>query len=302
MTFVGKRDVAAYTRIAQRIAGVTSGWANGAKLPQIRAEFDELLAGPEPARVTQATLAGLAAITAHPAEARVGASILFLHGGGFQIGSLNSHRSLVSRLAHATRVPVTAAAYRLAPEHRYPAAIDDCLAAYRALVEDTASRIVIAGDSAGGYLTLDLALKARDQRLPQPAGLVLISPWLDLALRGDSYTSRAEVDIFSKGPQLRAMARTYLGRDIDPANPAVCPLDAPLAGLPPIHIEAGDADITCDDSVTLQSRVTAAGGACTLHLWPGMFHHFQVFADLPEAGLSLEAIATAVDQMLSSTR
>lgn len=302
MTVAGKRDVAAYTRIAQRIAAVTSGWANGVKLPQIRAEFDELLVGPEPAPVTQATLAGLAAITAHPAEARVGASILFLHGGGFQIGSLNSHRSLVSRLAHATRVPVTAAAYRLAPEHRHPAAIDDCLAAYRALVEDTASRIVIAGDSAGGYLTLDLALKARDQGLPQPAGLVLISPWLDLALRGDSYTSRAEVDIFSKGPQLRAMARTYLGRDIDPANPAVCPLDALLAGLPPIHIEAGDADITRDDSVTLQSRVTAAGGACTLHLWPGMFHHFQVFADLPEAGLSLEAIAKAVDQMLSSTR
>lgn len=302
MTAADKLDPAAYARIAQRIRTVTTGWAQGAKLPQIRAEFDDLLAGPEPAPVTETTLAGLPAIIAQPAQARAGARLLFLHGGGFQIGSLHSHRSLVSRLAHATHLPVTAVAYRLAPEHRFPAAIDDCLAAYSALAEDGASRIVIAGDSAGGHLTLDLALKARDQRLPQPAGLVLISPWIDLALRGGSYTSRAEVDIFSKAPQLKAMARTYLGRDIDPTSPAVSPLDARLAGLPPIHIEAGDADITRDDAVTLQARATAAGVACTLNLWPGMFHHFQVFADLPEAALSLDAIAAAVEPMLSSTR
>lgn len=302
MTAADKLDPAAYARIAQRIRTVTTGWAQGAKLPQIRAEFDDLLAGPEPAPVTETTLAGLPAIIAQPAEPRAGARLLFLHGGGFQIGSLHSHRSLVSRLAHATRLPVTAVAYRLAPEHRFPAAIDDCLEAYRALAEDGARRIVIAGDSAGGHLTLDLALKARDQRLPQPAGLVLISPWLDLALRGGSYISRAEVDIFSKTPQLKAMSRTYLGRDIDPTSPAVSPLDAPLAGLPPIHIEAGDADITRDDAVTLQARATAAGVACTLNLWPGMFHHFQVFADLPEAALSLDAIAAAVEPLLSSTR
>lgn len=299
MTAADKRDAAAYARIAQRIATVTAGWAQGAKLPQIRAEFDALLAGPEPAPVTETAVAGLPAITAHPAEARAGAAILFLHGGGFQIGSLLSHRSLVSRLAHATGLPVTAVAYRLAPEHRFPAASDDCLAAYRALAADAATRIVIAGDSAGGHLALDVALNARDQGLPLPAGLVLISPWLDLALRGDSYISRAEADIFSKTPQLKAMARTYLGRDIDPASPAVSPLDAPLAGLPPIHIEAGDADITRDDAVTLEARAAAAGVACTLNLWPGMFHHFQVFADLPEAALSLDAIAAAAEAMLS---
>jgi len=300
MAAADKLDPMAYARIAERIRTVTAGWAKGAKLPQIRAEFDELLTGPVPAPIENAHLAGLPAITARPSHSRTDGHILFLHGGGFQIGSLVSHRSLVSRLAEATRLPVTAIAYRLAPEHRFPAAIEDCVAAYRALSEATPAGIVIAGDSAGGHLALDLAVKARDTSLPRPAGLVLISPWLDLALRGESYVTRADADIFSKVPQLKAMARTYLGRDIDPASASL--LDAPLTGLPPIHIEAGDADITRDDAVTLQARATAAGVACTLRVWPGMFHHFQVFADLPEATRSIAGIAAAVESMLPPSR
>ena len=286
---------AAYTGVVARIRTTTANWAQGAKLQQIGADFDALLAGPEPALVTPTTLAGLPAITARPATLHDDAVVLFLHGGGFQIGSLASHRSLMSRLAHQAGVAVTGIAYRLAPEHRFPAAIDDCVAAYRELCrQNPGRRVIIAGDSAGGHLALDLALKARDLGLPRASGVVLISPWLDLALRGDSYVTRAEMDIFSKPAQLKAMARTYLGRDIDRASLPVSPLDASLADLPPIHIQAGDADITCDDAITLHARATAAGVACELRLWPGMFHHFQVFAELPEADRSLAEIATFV--------
>lgn len=295
-----RRDDAAYARVAARIQATTARWANGAKLSEIRADFDALLEGPVPGRVEQTTCAGLPATIAHPDGARGDAVILFLHGGGFQIGSLTSHLSLMSRLAEATRVPVVGIAYRLAPEHRFPAAIDDCVSAYRDLSRDAAGRrLLIAGDSAGGHLALDLALKARDQGLPQPQGLVLISPWLDLALRGDSYVARAGADIFSKPAQLAAMARTYLGRGLDPRSLAVSPLDADLAGLPPIHIEAGDDDITRDDAITLQSRARAAGVPCDLQIWPGMFHHFQVFAELPEAALSLAKIAAFVTARLA---
>lgn len=303
MTRATKADPGAYDRVSQRIRAVTQGWATGAKLPQIRAEFDDLLAGPAPVPAVDTTCAGLAAIVARPVSAYADAAVLFLHGGGFQIGSLNSHRSLISRLAEATGLSVTGVAYRLAPEHRFPAAIDDCVAAYRALRGEAPARaLFVAGDSAGGHLALDLALRVRDAGFPSPAGIILISPWLDLAARGDSYMSRAEADIFSKTPQLKAMARTYLGRDIDPASALVSPLDRPLAGLPPIHIEAGDDDITRDDATTLEARARAAGVSCTLNTWPGMFHHFQVFHDLPEAGQSLAAIAAFVTHTLRQPR
>ncbi|WP_247831620.1 alpha/beta hydrolase [Bradyrhizobium sp. 200] len=140
--------------------------------------------------------------------------ILFCHGGGFQVGSIGSHFGLVRRLADAAHARVLAFDYRLAPEHRYPAALEDAISAYRWLLDRgiPPSRITLAGDSAGGALAVGIAVAARDNGLPMPACTVLISPWLDLAMRGESYSSRAELDIFSKPQQLAAMSRAYLGR------------------------------------------------------------------------------------------
>lgn len=294
-------QAAARARVAQAITATTTAWSKGASLAEIRAGFEALLAGPQPARAEPVTIAGMTGTLSRPAQAAGGAIILFCHGGGFQIGSVRSHASLMSRLAAASGVPVLGFDYRLAPEHRFPAAAEDCFSAYRALLArgHDARQIILAGDSAGGSLALGIALQARDQGLPLPAGIVLISPWLDLKLRGESYLTRAGLDIFSKPDQLRTMARTYLGRSGDPAHPLATPLDAPLGGLPPLLIHTGDCDITLDDSALLASRAGAAGVASTLKVWPEMYHHFQVFAKLPEAQQSLDEIGGFIRSRLA---
>lgn len=273
--------------VSRRIRETTARWAEGATLPEIRAGFEALLAGPQPVTGSAETLAGLPALHFAPSGARAGVEVLFFHGGGFQVGSNASHTSLMSRIAAASGVAVLGVEYRLAPEHRFPAAHEDAFAAFRALVGQ-GGRVILAGDSAGGLLALATVQRARDEGLPMPAGLVLISPWLDPEMAGESYQNRAAFDIFSKPEALRAMARTYVGKGGDAAHPWLHPLKQPLTGLPPLLVQAGDDDITRDDSVALQALARQSGVACTLRVWPGLCHHFQVFDALPEAR---EAIA-----------
>jgi acetyl esterase/lipase len=149
----------------------------------------------------------------------------------------------------------------------------------------------IVGDSAGGALALGTAIRARDAGLPLPGALVLISPWLDLSMGGESYVELADRDIFSKPAQLRAMARTYLGRGGDAADPAASPVLGDLRGLPPMLVHAGAWDITLDDSRLLVRNAEAQGGSIELRIFDRMFHHFQVFEELPEAAQSLSEIA-----------
>ncbi|WP_455153306.1 alpha/beta hydrolase [Bradyrhizobium cenepequi] len=218
-----------------------------------------------------------------------GRTILFCHGGGFQVGSIRSHLGLMRRLADAAVSRVLAIEYRLAPEHKYPAAIEDAFAAYRWLLEQgqPASRIALAGDSAGAALAIQVALRAHDERLAVPACAALISPWLDLTMRGASYDSRAAVDIFSKPERLAAMARAYLGRNQIATASIASPVEADLSGLPPILVHAGDDDITLDDSFLFADRARRHGVDVRVRVWKGMFHHFQMFSDLHESGESL---------------
>lgn len=286
-------SAAAFERVRARIKAATSAWAAGMSLAEIRASFEDFLGAGEGApQVTRSphALAGLPACAFDAAEAEAGRTLLYCHGGGFQIGSVRSHAGLMARLAAVSGMRVLGFDYRLAPEHRFPAAPDDAFAVYRALVEAGDIPLALVGDSAGGALALGTAIRARDAGLPLPKALVLLSPWLDLTMSGESYSALVEQDIFSRPEQLKAMARTYLGRDHAPADPAASPVLGDLAGLPPILVHAGGADITLDDSHLIARNVAAQGGRVKVEVFEGMCHHFQVFEELPEAALSLARI------------
>jgi monoterpene epsilon-lactone hydrolase len=284
------------------LARTTASWA-GMSLAEIRTSFEVFLEevgrfdGARPLR-EDLVLAGLPACRFTPDHAGGKAGILYMHGGGYQIGSMRSHASLMSRLAVACGLPVIGFDYRLAPEHRFPAAIEDAAAVYEALVAAGETPLAVAGDSAGGALALGTVMHARDAGLPLPGAVALLSPWLDLTMSGESYAALAEEDIFSKPPQLRAMARTYLGREGDPADRRASPVFGDLAGLPPILVHAGGADITLDDSRLLMRNAEAQGVRASLRIFPGMVHHFQAFTALPDAAESLREIGAFIGAAL----
>ena len=184
-----------------------------------------------------------------PPGAVAGRVVLYLHGGGYVIGSPRSHRHLAAAIAAAGQASALLLDYRLAPEHPYPAAVDDAAAAYRWLLDQGVApgQVVIAGDSAGGGLTVATLLALRDARLPQPAGGVCISPWVDLTCSGASYRTRAEADPIVQRASVEEMARAYLG-SAAPRTPLASPLFADLRGLPPLLIHVGSDEVLLDDS------------------------------------------------------
>lgn len=211
--------------------------------------------------------------------------LLFLHGGGFVIGSCRTHRGLAGDLAKAAGMRALSMDYRLAPEHPFPAAVDDCLAAYRWLLEQgiSARSIVLAGDSAGGNLALACLTALRDSGTPLPRGACLFSPWVDLALEGDSFESRASVDPRLTQEMLRTYQNAYLaGRD--GKTPLASPLYARLQGLPPLLIQAGSDELLLDDATRLAARAAHAGVKVRLDVWPAMVHVWQAYAPLLSEG------------------
>ncbi|MFG1462939.1 alpha/beta hydrolase [Xanthobacter sp. DSM 24535] len=286
-----------YERVRTRITSATTAWAGGMTLPEIRESFESFLgdgAGAPEVLRTALRVAGLPACAFDPPGAAPGRTLLYCHGGGFQIGSIRSHGGLMARLAQASGARVLGFDYRLAPEHRFPAAGDDAFTVYAELVGAGEVPLAIVGDSAGGALVLVTAIRARNAGLALPRALILLSPWLDLTMSGESYTALAGCDIFSRPAQLRTMARTYLGRDILPSDPAASPVLGDLAGLPAILVHAGGHDITLDDTRLLARNVAAQGGRCEAEVFEGMPHHFQVFEELQEAAESLGRIGTFI--------
>lgn len=220
-------------------------------------------------------------------------AILYLHGGAYVFGNCTTHRQLVSYIARACGVRALVIEYRLAPENPFPAAIEDSLAAYRALRDEgyAAGDIILAGDSAGGGLVMALLLSLRDAGEEMPAGAVLLSPWLDLTASGESMQTRARRDPWFKPPDMPIIASYYCAED-DYRNPLVSAVYADVAGLPPVYIQVGDDEILLSDSTRIAENIEAAGGEVTLEVWPRMFHVFQVFVhQMPE---SREAIAKLV--------
>ena len=223
-------------------------------------------------------------------------TLYYLHGGGYVTGSINTHRALIARLSAASGARALALNYRLAPEHPFPAAVEDAVAGYRWLLEQGVDRegLVIAGDSAGGGLTVATLVALRDAGVPLPAAAVCLSPWTDLEGIGESAKTRADADPMIDGAHLAEDARWYLG-GADPRTPLAAPLYADLSGLPPMLIHVGDAEVLLDDSTRLAERAKAAGVDVTLEVWDHMVHvwHFLA-AILPEGQQAIDRIGAFV--------
>ena len=231
-----------------------------------------------------------------------GRVLLYFHGGAYQIGSPANLRHLVALLSGAAGARALSVDYRLAPEHPFPAAIEDALAAYRWLLASGVdpALIAVAGDSAGGGLALGALVALRDAGDPMPAGAVMLSPWTDLALTGDSLRTRAAVEVMVKPEGLPEDVALYLA-GADPRHPYASPLYADLRGLPPLLIQVGDAEVILDDSTRLAARASEAGVEVSLEIWDDMPHVFPAFAGLlPEADQAIERVGSWLDRRWTS--
>ncbi|MBP7962386.1 MAG: alpha/beta hydrolase [Caldilineaceae bacterium] len=247
---------------------------------------------------------GMAAEWITPPLALPKRTLMFIHGGGYFFGSLNTHRQLAADVANAAQARTLLFEYRLAPEHRYPAALDDTLAVYRALLRDGVdpSQLILAGDSAGGGLTLAIMTALRDAGEPLPALAICFSPWTDLACVGESMQSRVKADPWFDPRQMVQAARYYLGNQA-PETPLASPLYADLHGLPPLLIQVGMDEILLSDSTRLAEKARAAGVDVTLQVWPQMMHVWQAFARyVPEGRAALDHVAAFVHAYLSPPR
>ncbi|MFJ1755527.1 alpha/beta hydrolase [Kitasatospora sp. NPDC088134] len=260
-----------------------------------RAGFAAALTRPalEDVAVRRTALGGRPALELAPAGTAGPGRLLYLHGGGYLVGSPDTHAGLAGELARRAGLHAVSLDYRLAPEHVFPAAVDDGLAAYRELLATGTDprTLVLAGDSAGGALALATLLAARAAGLPQPAAVVLFSPWVDLALRGGSLRTKADADRIFTEADLRAYAAHYLGA-ADPENPLASPLYADLTGLPPLLIQVGANELVLDDAVRLAARAGAADVDVTLEIGGNLPHVFQHhYGRLEEADAALDRAA-----------
>jgi len=231
-----------------------------------------------------------------PPGARADAAVLYLHGGGYVIGSPRSHRHLAAAIARAAGTAALLVDYRLAPEHAFPAALEDAVAAYQWLLARglAPERVVVAGDSAGGGLTVATLLVLRDRALPRPGAGVCISPWVDLTCSGATYATRRDVDPIVTREGVTMMAQAYVGAG-DPKASLVSPLYADLRGLPPLLVQVGSDEVLLDDAVGLGERARAAGVDVTLEEWPSMVHVWHWFLPmLDEAQRAIDGIGAFV--------
>jgi monoterpene epsilon-lactone hydrolase len=264
-------------------------------LDELRAGFapaDRLHPVPDDVVVTAVSAGGVPAHWLTVPGTDAGRVLLFLHGGGFELGSLRSDGELAARLGRAAGMRVLFPEYRLAPEHPFPAAIDDVLAAWRWLRTDqdlSASSLAVAGDSAGGGLALALLVALRDAGEARPAAATLMSPTVDLTSSGASMTERVDQDPFSTPALLRQLAASYLA-GADPKTPLASPLFAALDGLPPLLILVGTADLLLSDSERLAAAATEAGIEVTLEVGEGLPHVYPIMLGTPEAAEATEQI------------
>lgn len=271
---------------------------------QVYAPVGQLRPLPGDVSAEQVNAGGVPAHWLTTPEADRARALLFLHGGGYTVGSLRSHGPLAAHLGRATARSVFLPEYRLAPEHPFPAAIEDTVTAWHWLTTaggiDPAD-VVVAGDSAGGGLALALMQTLRDARQALPAGAVLISPFLDLTASGESITQRAELDPIFTPDAIRRFAAVYLN-GADPREPAASPLFASHAGLPPLLIQTGGAEVLLSDSERLAAGAAEAGVRVTLQVSDGLPHVYHGALDTPETANAIGQIVQFVRQLPKGCR
>ena len=242
--------------------------------------------------VREESIAGIAC-EMHVPEGCDGAPLIYyLHGGAYIMGSPATHRRLVSFIARAAGMRAVLPDYRLAPENRFPAALEDSLAVYRALLQGgvRADELAIGGDSAGGNLAMATLLSLRDSGESLPRACFLMSPWLDLAGQGKSHVSRARVDPWFRAEHLPAVVEKIVDLS-ETRNPLVSPVYADATGLPPTFIQVGDHEILLSDSIRMADHIMMAGGRAEITIWPDMWHVFQFFVgQMPESMQAIEDI------------
>ena len=242
--------------------------------------------------VEAVTVAGRAAEWITAPGSQTGRAILYLHGGGYVMGSLTTHRSLVGEISRAAQAAALLVDYRLAPEAPFPAAVEDGVASYRWLLDQgfMPKNLAIAGDSAGGGLAVATLISARDQGLPMPKAAVPISPWSDMTCSNESYKTRAEADPLVGSGSIGDMANLYL-QGKDPQHPYASPNFASLKSLPPLLIHVGRDEVLLDDSIKLDQKAKADGVNSTLEIWEDMIHVWHAFHPmLPEGKQAIERV------------
>jgi acetyl esterase/lipase len=269
-------------------------------IPRLRQEIEKSAGffGKLPAQieVSPITIDGLSAEWILPIQAKKDKVILYVHGGGYVTGSCQAHRALVAKFVKGSEVGALLFDYRLAPEHPFPAAIEDSVTAYRWLLAKgvSPSHIVIAGDSAGGGLCLATLIALRDQGIPLPAAAVALSPWTDLKCTGESLRTKAKVDTLTWAESWTVFSKYYVG-DNDPCLPWISPLYGDLHGLPPMLIHVGGDEVLLDDSTRFAEKAKDAGVDVTLKVGEGMFHCFPLCAPLfPEARQAMDEICAFI--------
>jgi len=224
--------------------------------------------------------------------------VLYLHGGSYMSGSCNSHRPMVANIAIASKARVLTLDYRLAPEHPHPAAVEDAVAAYKWLINDKVDpkHVAIAGDSAGGGLSIALLVSLRDKNIPLPAACVCLSPWTDLAFTGETWRTKLATDLIIYPYKEYAFAKMYHG-GLDPTTPLVSPLYADLKGLPPLLVQVGADEVLLSDSTRLVERAKQAGVNVTIEEWEKMQHVWQFAASfIPEGRRAVQRIGEFIDK------
>ena len=264
-------------------------------IEQRRSEFQSALAQFQPAAdvVRQAVDAGGVPaewITAPGAQQEK--VIYYLHGGGYTMGSISTHREVVSRLSRAAGARALLIDYRLAPENRFPAALEDAKAGYRWLLSTGVKpiKLVIAGESAGGGLTVATLMTLRDSQVPLPAAGICMSPWVDMECLGKSIVTKSSIDPIVRQDDLKMNAKAYLG-EADRRTPLAAPIYGNLKGLPPLLIQVGTAEILFDDATRLAERARLDGVDVVFEPWEEMIHMWHMFPMLPEGNQAIERIA-----------
>jgi monoterpene epsilon-lactone hydrolase len=268
----------------------------GGDLAEQRAIFHEMISSvplPEDVSTKQGELGGVPVVTIETPGLDPSVVVLYFHGGAYALGSAGESVGLAADVVRRVGARAVSVDYRLAPEHPFPAAVDDAVAAYRALLGEgvPSERIAFVGESAGGGLVAATLLALKDTDLPQPASATVFSPFADLTLSGASATGKAAVDPALTADGLRTRARDYLG-ELDPATPLASPIFGDLTGLPPLLIQVGSHEVLLDDAVRLAARAGEYDVPVELQIWPGVPHVFQGFAAvLDEADQALNSAA-----------